>query len=277
MISADLGDYATHDAARYPHLWDGCKFAACAALGATGATSPDFSGNANHLKMAGSTTTDYLWDRVDGIPAWSFSKADSGRLQSDYSLCFSPATESFSISCFANLKSFSTSNSCQFVTIGTDDYQCLTFGVYYEQFVLISGQSGSWDFNWSGVIASFNKNYYISYVCDRHNNVSKFYIDSFHVKTSYAPTIEFNNLTIKIGSHYGEPHHWAHSLYMSDCYMDDIRIYNRVLDPDEIQLLSRQRGISYIRRPRRIISLPRFNPALAQRSNIILPAGVWTY
>ena len=58
--------------------------------------------------------------------------------------------------------------------------------------------------------------------------------------------------------------------------MDDVRVYNRALPADEVNLLAQRPGIAYELAPRRFISLPSpsFSAAWALRQSIIIGGGL---
>lgn len=259
-------DYATHDESRYPQLWDGCALAVFAGLGPSGNSVYDQSRSLNQLDIAGPTTADYLWATRNGWPMWRFSKNDIGRLDGKYPLSFDlSVAKNFSIAGFFEITGYIAYDpSFCMVSIGTEDFKAMSCGEYRGKISFIFCKDAGWTMFY-GPASSLSTLYH--YAITKKDIEYIMYLNGYRVaNANYANPI-LNNLTLRLGSHYG-----LSPLYKSDGYIDDVRIYDRTLSPDEVMLLASQRGVSYMPRAKkyRLISLPRFKPAFATNSNVLI-------
>lgn len=261
-----LEDYATHDESRFPELWNGCALAVFAGLGPSGNSVYDQSRSLNQLDIAGPTTADYLWATRNGWPMWRFSRLDTGRLDGKYPLSFDlSAAKNFSIAGFFEITEYAIEYSFPMVTIGTGDWMAMTCGVYVGSFVFLFSQTGTgWTFFY-GSSSSLNTLYH--FAVTKKGTEYIMYINGYRVSNANYANCVLNNLTVRIGAHYG-----LNVDYMSNGYIDDVRIYDRTLSPDEVMILASQRGIAYMPRAKkyRFISLPRFNTGFATNSNVFI-------
>ena len=226
----------------YPELWRGCVGAWNPGLGPTGLTLRDNSGFGNN----GTLTNGPTWAATSGGKyALSFDGVD------DYVNFGNVSVVNFGTSPFA---------FAIWVKGGTNGCEVLAK-------TPISGDTGLYIANRS---ASGNYYYYNGAVTDigakdgkwHHlaisrtstaSNDTRLYYDSILAVTITDSQNKTNSNNFTIGGLVGST--------FSSCQLDDVRIYNRALSPQEIRILATRRGIAYELAPRRrsAAAVPAFN------------------
>ena len=232
------GSYANGFAPRdgrplYPELWNGCVGAWNPGLGVSGLTLRDASG----FKNNGTLTNGPTWAANQGKYAMSFDGVD------DY-VDFGAnnvlnCTVSLAISMWAKRNGTSGGAYHAWVqrfsgaTVGYQLYVNNSDNIvrFYTNTILASSYAMS-DTNWH-------------YLCvTNSNSKTSFFIDGIPYGSGSQSLVNVTTATVNnFGIFPGGG--FANGL------MDDIRIYNRALSPQEIRTLSTRRGIAYEMAPRR--------------------------
>ena len=240
LIDEDFSlDYA------YPSLWDGCIGAWCASVGTTGVTALDYSGNNN----AG-TLTSVSWVNSNGLNCWSFSGSTS-YIKVPISPVHGKMINTYSESCWFNTTATSgaiTSSNGINVTkwqlaigsaFGVGTSTKLTAQIYSTggtHVSTVTTTNAVNDGKWHHAVQTISP------------STLSLYLDGV---LQGSVTTQGGNVTendcIIFGADGNNNAVYATPLYLNG-YIDDIRIYNRVLTTDEISLLYNGgfgRGIAY--------------------------------
>jgi len=226
----------------YPSLWKGCVGAWNPGLGPSGLTLRDWSGFGNHGTLTNGPTWVASQGRYaldfDGVNDYCITNRWSGvDLTKPFSFVGRVLLRSISDYAFSLLSQGDPSTGGIAVT-----------NVYGNIMVIVGGV------HWSGgaTVLVTNKTYSIAIVRDTIGHPSTghplIYLDGAYDNqtlgggTGYTSTD--NSSQLKIG------YDATHATYNNGT-IDDLRIYNRALSPNEIRLLATRRGIAYEMAPRR--------------------------
>ena len=232
--------------AKYPALWDGCVGAWNPGLGNTGLSLRDWSGSQNNGTLIGGPT----WGVTDGRQALSFDGGydyvDAGNSSSLDLL------DNFTILAWIKRTGFPAhpmivvkgnshaNNNYQFFLNHVEGYKIALW---------FSDSSSDWSTIYANTIVSSNVWHHVVAVYNNSTNTVTFYLDGIADGTkTIAGTPLAKTPSLRIGSR-------APDFYFSG-QIDDTRIYNRALSPNEIRLLAQRPGIAYERAPRKFYSLP---------------------
>lgn len=249
------GQYAvTKQAAAFPNLWEGCvaAYAPCI-TGATGLKLFDFArGNTGTLTNMDSAND---WPRSQGRYCLDFDGVN------DYvETTASFNTDTISISCWFRRKASAPASNGGIVAkwIGnptTNRSWQLYYAATTNYYGFAISTTGSYQA--SNDLASTTAsrlNEWDHIVCVLTPGVSqKIYVNGSLVAektSSVATSIYATTKPIRIGTSFYET---VNSDTLANAQIDDIRIYNRVLQPSEIKTLSLSRGIAYRPRQKRIM------------------------
>jgi len=239
----------------YPSLRQGLVFAACPSLGASGLSLIDRSGRNNHgtlVNMAGQNN----W-RGNG---------------SGVALSLDGVDDSLSVGRIPEIESrqqFSVSLWCSFVQVSGVQYALFSYGAtgvftsdilfgYISNSYLIQLNNGSDGGNtWSATVSGMN---HYCVVFDGNDSVASNRVSLFingrivsgSGSFSYPATTSTSSSFRARWGNYESSSNWP-----LPGQLDDMRLYNRVLTPAEIRLLSSRRGIGLTPLPDRGGGLPR--------------------
>lgn len=219
--------------AKYPSLWRGCVGAWSMGLGPTGATLRDWSGMRNHGTLTNmDPATD--WVVSDGQYALDFDGTDDYVEITDRT----PSGTPYSISVWASADVLDNTqdqitNSNNKFQIGVAD-PGMIYSYAPDYYV---AWSVTWTLNtWGHHAFTIDHDVFLPYFNGVNRGV--FSTTSISSGTGTLYLARYYNLV------YGG--NWFNGR------IDDVRIYNRVLSPQEIKLLSLRRGIAYETVPHRV-------------------------
>jgi hypothetical protein len=254
----------------YPSLWRGCVFAAAPCLGASGSVLRDWSGRQNHGTL---TNMDPGTDWVASGGRWALdfdgtndyveapSQQMTGIIDVTVSLWIYPRVTSgtqWIIGRYANTTDFN----------GWYLYGNPASGFFFDgresvSAYLSSGGSGAYTANsrWFHVCGVKRANRWSIWV----DGIEKNAATVGNGTTTFADNVfRFGGVYVLTTSYYG------------DEQLDDIRVYNRALSPQEVRLLASRRGIAYEldQRIRYVDQGGGFSAAWARRQQLIIGGGV---
>ena len=247
----------------YPSLWTGCVGAWNPGLGPSGLTLRDQSGFGNN----GTLTNGPTWAASQGKYAMNFDGTDdfvdagTGVSQSfDLTKSFtasvwvnpSLATAGNGNAIIGRIESYATGLNGFLLTYRSGGAALLianasTYNEFFGQGIITLNR-------WQNVIVWFNGT---SFGCSIDG------INVYTAATSLSPTYRVGD-TLRIGKGTGT------TIFRG--LMDDVRIYNRALSPNEIRTLATRRGIAYEMAPRRrlsvqsVVSYSTFRPSVLRGS-----------
>lgn len=243
MISlASLSDYGTHDDSEFPELWQGCVGAWAPCLGPTGLRLHDFSRGVNWGTLTNmEPETD--WVVNSGQYALDFDGSSETVLAAT-SVALQKAV-GYTISCFIYRK-----NNLRSVFFKTGSASNVGVGMSV-------GQANSGDNNgdilnflfdglaWRSTGYTVPTLQWIHVAMTVWNTANSAYANGAFIMTETINSNDAGNTVFNIGGFA------PNGRIARDTLIDDVLVYNRVLNPEEIRLLSRQRGIAYTPRRRR--------------------------
>lgn len=268
------GSYANGFAPRdgqplYPQLWRGCVGAWAPCLGPTGLTLRDLSGKASHGTLA----------NMDPSTDWS---VQSGK----YGLDFDGSNDYVDLGLILGTRSqftlsvwFQKTGSTRAYLLGRNTSGAGSQGVGFELYETVAyinyfGSNPVTDyaqFNWNSTgyhhwCLVFDGNQ------TTNGNKAKVYVDGVSQSLTFAgavPATVTSDASLKLARR-----DWSvsHSL----CQSDDVRVYERPLNDEEVQTLALRRGIAYELAPRRrsSVSVPGFRAAWVPRQRLIIGGGL---
>ena len=252
--SPSASRFATHENSAYPQLWRGCVGAWCPSLGPSGSRLHDYSRRNNWGTL---TNMDPATDWVVSGGAYALD-FDGSNDQVVANLVLSGRSTQITASCWANLSS--TSLRGAFMRVGATGSQ----GSLSDDGFSLGVGDISLDTNGNNIIGEWVGTRWIAsgvaYGTGWHHVV--LVIDSSGFPIIYRDGVSVYSdtgaLMTTIGSRAGGVTLFGG--YSSDFppgypryftgMCDDFRIYDRILSPAEISLLSRRRGIAFTPRTR---------------------------
>lgn len=248
-----LSDYGTYAGSRFPHLWEGCVAAWAPCLGVTGATLYDFTrykGDASFVSGSGLTASSG-WIIDDGRYAlnlangnYATTDADGPRYDKTASLWYrnkATFTGNFQYSSFISWGNNSTGELFG-VIIATDPNFGSTSlsdpGIGATQWGNAMGSGGYSDDAWHHcAITNTGTDY-------------ELYIDGI-LRATKSITTATAQSKVRLGVMTPDNQYPSRG-----AYLDDLRVYNRVLTVGEIRQLAIYRGIAYERQKRQRFFAP---------------------
>jgi len=217
---------------RYPELWRGCVGAWNPGLGPSGLTLRDNSGFGNH----GTLTNGPTWVASQGKYAMNFDHLDDVVVVSDKAI-WDFSGRPFSVSCWC--KSNLASDYMILVSKTTMGNFGWALGVYASKVFLQINTT----YTEAGGTVSTNKWHHVVGVW---NTTTLFiHLDGILTQSKAATTLTNEATALRIGDL------GSSSIAPMNGDLDDVRIYNRALSPDEIRTLATRPGIAYEMAPRR--------------------------
>ena len=221
----------------YPQLWDGCIGAWCASVGITGNQALDYSGNNN----SGSLTS-VSWVNLNGQWCWSFSGTTS-YIKVPISPVHGQINNTYSVSCWFNttatVGALTSENGVaptkyQF-NIGTD---VLVSGTYTNGKLSCSQYSsgGTHTSSTSSINTCNDGKWHLATQTASPTTLTLYLDGSFQSSVTTQGGNVTENDAFFMGCNGNSNSPYSPPAYLVG-YLDDIRIYNRVLTTDEISLL----------------------------------------
>lgn len=242
----------------YPSLWRGCVGAWAPCLGPTGLTLRDWSGYGNHGTLT-NMAADSDWVVHGGAYCLDFDNTDDGvNCGSTNRFAF---TSAFSFSCW--FRTFLVSDYVlfcgRFQDVANTGFLC---GVYLSKVFFQLNTV----LNTAGATPTVNT--WTHYAATWDGSTIRVYMNAGIPDTAATTSLSAPSTSMWIGN-YASP-----TIAPMNGQLDDIRLYNRVLNPNEITLLSRRRGIAYDMMPMTMLySAAGFQAAWALRQRQILGGG----
>ena len=238
-------NYGTHDNSKYPELWADCVRAICPSLGPTGNKLVDLAlPGAERGTIDGTSTS--TWVVNEG--KWAYDVYDNlARTNFTYGVLL--GASHITISCWYRPDAF------------------MVYGVLYKESVTGSASNriflatredgtfgiggfapdvGSFQFWKSNQILSAGKWYHVCGTLSVIGDLGAIYING--IPQTLGSTGDFSNQALDASassvvsmgaSNFASPSDFPDGL------IDDLRVYRRVLQPEEIMLLAQERGIAY--------------------------------
>lgn len=239
----------------FPELQRGCVFAAAPCLGPTGLTLRDWSGYGNHGVLT-NMTADSDWVAGNGRYALDFDGANDYVVVPASSLFATSGGTNWSVAGWAFIRSASGVQTVvcrgqQFIT--SRDYILYYNGGANARFELQNSNGVAFPTITSGTGTVLqNTWYHIAGTCDGAGN-AVLYLNGIAKSTgSFSTSVPTNNnRNVTFGVAFDSPT----AQYYANALLDDLRVYNRVLTANEVQILARRRGIAYELAPRRRASV----------------------
>lgn len=241
----------------YPSLWKGCVGAWAPCLGPTGLALRDWSGYGNHGTLT-NMVADSDWAVNGGSYCLDFDNTN------DYVDCGTSSllgfTGAFSVSCW--FRTFFVSDYQNFASKHTGATGWIV-GVYLSKVFMQVDST----FNTAGATPTVNT--WTHFASTYDGSTIRCYMNAGTPDTiaSSAPTL--NSTAMRIGAYS------TTATAPMNGQIDDFRLYNRCLSPNEIALLASRRGIAYDLAPFRIPYSEQagFQAAWALRQRLILGGG----
>ena len=226
--------------ALHPELWDGCVGAWNPGLGNTGLSLRDWSGNQNN----GVLTNGPTWENSGGRQALSFDGVDD-RVQTQSAT--RPAFCTLSVWAYINYAGSDTFARVIEHGINNSITLCLNKTNNPLEIVLQVG-----DANTSiSAIIDFDQLIHITATVTGNGGATQLFVNGA-LRSSFASSTSSSTVAKWfIGGEETAP-----TLTSISGLIDDVRIYSRVLSPNEIRLLAQRPGIAYELAPRKFYSLP---------------------
>ena len=231
----------------YPSLWTGCVGAWNPGLGPSGLVLRDQSG----FKNNGTLTNGPTFAASQGKYAMSFDGTDD---YVDTGTQLPAMTSTMSIGFWINTSNIGGSRAiaCQAVSSSACNF-CITYG-----FSTGAGKMNWWN-DFSGTAydstSTINNGAWRHVVGVRTGSTGNWTITWFIDGRKDASGSLANNPQNPSTPNFTIGRFGAYSGYYLNATLDDVRIYNRVLSPDEIRTLATRRGIAYEMAPRRRLSV----------------------
>lgn len=268
MTRPSWQDFGTHDESAFPELWDGVVGAWAPCLGPTGSRLHDMSRNVAWGEVQGATlATD--WQISEGQYALNFDGSDNN-VRIDRNILENPAQTATAWIRGATFPSAYNTVICKnedsnrYWTILVKSNGKMAFYVYAGGAISIDGTGTA--------TLTTNRWYFVAMSYSATAGLAG-YVDGVidgTVAANGSPTT--GSTFVNIGSHYQAFTGGGSGRFFSGL-IDDVKVYNRVLSPNEIRRLYQLgRGGMYQRRRRRSIYLPQagFQAAWARQSNVLL-------
>lgn len=242
MIMPDYGQFGQIDFSsgivpgvgilKYPELWRDCQLAYCPSLGFTGNAWRDFSGNNLHGDPSGGQN-DVDWAILGDGYAGSWDGTNSIVRNID----------------FPDLTGPPYSMCCWFHAYSIAQYRGIIGGNSLAGEMLLSNTfvptymwtGASDEFNATGTAISANTDYFCAITITSDEAIIYTYgnntVDVRRNTKTHVPVSIFSDLRIGAERSFGG-RFW-------DGWIDDIRIYNRILTSSETSILASKRGASY--------------------------------
>jgi hypothetical protein len=254
-------------------------------LGPTGLRLEDRSPYKNHGTLTNMDPAT-CWKQSGGADALNFSGGIDDRVVSTIdSNYFKTYTNPFTFSCFAYIRSWRGAGgfeSATFVSIGTVDYQAISFQAWKKKLTIYADTNGTinWEFGDTPPIGSWDLSLgtwlHLSGTRSPSGIYTVFVNGIANGSVTNTSNLIINNNTLKFGGHYG-----GNTTYDFDGLIDDVRIYNRALTAQEIQALYLG-GRGYGFRPQReryvlgteTINTGGFKGAWYRRRPLMLGSGI---
>mgnify|MGYP001561120858 CR=1 FL=1 len=221
---------------RYPKLWDGCFAAFCPSqTGPTGENLPNLVGRGDSAVLSDLSAAN-AW-----VLSGGYSSIDCPNIGPalTYELIGQPNTDNFSFTCWAKVAATASGNSLCYL----NEANVVSLVVNIDDLCpdpLWNGTEGSGGTD-LGNFEFLNKwAFFGMSVSSSEDKIWTYSGPNGYVDTPYTTSIENINGTWYLG--YGAD---ANQILAQ---IDDIRFYNRALCQNEMNLLARERGISYKRK-----------------------------
>lgn len=232
---ASLADYGTHDESARPELWAGCVGAWCPSLGPTGDRLHDFSGRQNWGTLTNmDPSTD--WVVSGGGYALDFDGTD------DLVPIPYENSASLSVSCWVFARNINNASGEYYVskwganpTTAENDFY---LGSFANNWIARSGNGSSGSTSLAQSAATANR--WTHLAISRDASTLRLFVDG--VETNSVSAVGFQGggtATTRLC--------FITALPYANCQLDDIRIYNRALHPEEIRALALRRAIAFER------------------------------
>ena len=251
MINQQLSRFATHENSAYPQLWRGCVGAWCPSLGPSGSRLHDYSRRMNWGALT----------NMDPATDWIVSGGA-------YALDFDGSNDNVT-----TLSTFAPGAGPMTVTYWYDGRNTAQFNFHVTQRPagFNSSVSSAWGIgqgNYNigpantlriGVLLYTPGNYRVWFgdanFCDKMRHYA--FTTSGSAIAVYVDGAEASGVTTALGNWPDIPATSAIAIgavqdgtLATNGIIDDVRVYNRVLDRGEIRLLARRRGIAFTPRTR---------------------------
>ena len=235
----------TYSRSRYPRLWDGCVGAWCPSLGVSGTRLFDFSGRQNWGTLTNmDAATDWVVD--DGGYALDFDGVNDTVITSSQ---FAPGTRPMSACCWVygyDLSFFSVFLAQRPASFNFATQHCWLMG-YGD---LTTGATGKTlsvllytPSNWRAAKTTGTVSDKLRHVGFSSNGSSiDLYVDGVAAAKTDQSLGNYPDITQQHNTSFGAA---QDATLLTQCTMDDIRIYDRALHPKEWRLLARRRAIAY--------------------------------
>lgn len=232
---ASLADYGTHDESARPELWAGCVGAWCPSLGATGTRLHDFSACVGWGELqAMDPATD--WPVSGGGICLDFEGVNS------YVTLPYKNTETLTVACWVFARNINDASGQYYVskwganpTLAENDFY---LGSFANNWIARSGDGSSGSTSLAQSAATANR--WTHLAISRDASTLRLFVDG--VETNSVSAVGFQGggtATTRLC--------FITALPYANCQLDDIRIYNRALHPEEIRALALRRAIAFER------------------------------
>lgn len=250
MINQQLSRFATYDNSAYPGLWQGCVGAWAPCLGPSGARLHDYSRRMNWGTLTNmDLPTD--WAVRSGAYSLDFDGANDVVVTTSR---YAPGTGPLSVSCWVDGKDtsqFSLFTAMRPASFNFATQHCWLFGFgdlangLSEKTisVLLYIPSNYRQVKTTAIVA--DKLRHVAFTSD--GSTLRIYVDGAEAATTAASLGAWPNITQQHNTSLGAA---QDATLPAACFLDDVRLYDRVLSRDEIRLLSRRRGIAFTPRTR---------------------------
>lgn len=273
-MTASYQHYATHDESDFPHLWRGVVGAWAPCLGPSGTRLHDHSGRANWGTLTDRTPVD-AWVVQSGQYALDFAGGGTDRVEGISPISLATFSQPFTWSAWIRVRAYRGSSAIPpytntyfpIASIGTANFQMASLGLINKQVNLLASSNGSsWTIgdppSGNGIgTTQIDAGVWVHVAASRSaGGVYTAWLNGKNDGTrTLASNLQFNNNTLRIGSHYA-----LNTIFDADGFVDDLTIWDRELQFGDMQELYQiGRGGMYTpRRRRRAYS---YRPSLRRR------------
>ena len=246
-----LADYALNDRSLYPQLWDQCHFALAPGLGNTGGKLWDYARGTFAIPTGfnvdrwNPSSSNAALDTVPGeMPSYGFVEGTNGGA---YWGNFEIDVNCFSLAIWVWNAGQSVSNCV--VSLGATGLSLrllnTSAGTYVANYsngtVVLTSTTTSTTERWTHVVAQRSRG---------NGNRTELWLDGVLEATSSA-TLSITNKQVALNV--GARRDGGTTVATWGGAIDDMRIYQRMLSAEDIQLLSRQRLVAYVPRRRQVL------------------------
>jgi hypothetical protein len=235
----------TFSRSRYPRLWDGCVGAWCPSLGHTGSRLFDYSGRQAWGTLT-NTASDTIWTTNGGGLALNMDGVDDyvGGFGTD--LAFASGNDrNISMSCWFRTtdteyalisRAANASGSCRYslASNASSEFYLFVAGTTPEGFLVLQSGVTVNDGVWHHVGATI-----------AGSGACEIYVDGVRKNTGIAPVTTVQNYLFLLGKYNDASGLDSGNIINFSGQMDDIRMYTRILHPEEFRILGRRRAIAY--------------------------------